>query len=140
MIAEPGDDEDHRADGENAGGEREDTLTGGCAEKGAEGAAEEEVVGAGEGGGVGEIEVVKPGAQSYEDDAECEDCCAGDEGEGDECLEALDSIDEKRPDEIELLLDLERPEVVDVERVQIERADGPEGEVGGVGQIVDRPA
>lgn len=59
-------------------------------------------IGAGEGGG---DRGCRAGAQGYENDAEYQDRCAGDEREGDEGLEALDAIDEEGPDEIVFALD-----------------------------------
>lgn len=55
-------------------------------------------------------------------------------------LAASDPVDDKRPDEVELLLDLKRPEVVDIEMREDEILIVPENEVRGVGEVVILPA
>jgi hypothetical protein len=55
-------------------------------------------------------------------------------------LEAFDAIDEERPDEVELLLYLKGPEVIDVDVVQDKRSKAPQNEVCGVGEKEVLPA
>jgi hypothetical protein len=84
---------------------------------------------------------LKVRAQSYQNNAKDENSEAGDQGQADKALGAPNAIDEKWPDEIELLFDLKRPKVVDVEVVKDERVPPvTEGEICGVGKEKVLPA
>ena len=76
-----------------------------------------------------------------QDDAQSKDGSAGDEADANERPEFAHAIDDERPDEIELLFYLERPEVARVEEAEVEwDISCPKDEIGGVGEEVVLPA
>jgi len=105
-------------------------LAGRCTEKSAEAAAKEEIVGAGEGCRVGkpvrQVERGVVGTQCDGDDPKDERAGAGEQAELDEGGDTTNAEDQNWPEDVELLFNLKRPEVLDVERVQIEMFYFPE--------------
>jgi len=123
------------ADGEQAGSKVQDALPRGGAKETAKGATEEDVVRAGEGWRVDEIDVLELRAQDHQHDANEKDRDAGVQGDPDEGPQTLDAVDDKRPDEVELLLDLKGPEVVDVKGAKDEGVGVPESQICDVRQV-----
>ena len=133
--------EDDGADPEDAQGEAEGVGSPPGVQEQGERAAEEEVVGAGEGGRVVEVGVGEAGVQEGEDGAEDEDEGRGGEGDDDELAHGAEAVHDEGPDKVELLFDIERPKVGDVE-VRREQGDlpAPKSEIGSVGDFVILPA
>ena len=114
-LGDSDDDEDDCANRKDSGCEFDDTLPCRGAKQSAKAAAEEEVICAGKGGGVDEVLVAKVRMHGDESDTNAKDEHATDERYTQERLGTLEFVDEKRPDEIELLFHLKRPEVIDVD-------------------------
>ncbi len=87
-----------------------------------------------------QVHVVQVRAFGHENDTDEKSCDAGDDGEADQTPERASAVDDEGPDEVELLFDLQRPEMIDTDCLQYERAARPEGEVGRVGQKEILPA
>ena len=127
------------AEGEDPWGDGERAVAVLSAEQEGEDAAEEEVVGAGEGRAHGEVGVGEVGVEQDDESANAEDAEAGEGGGEDEGSEAAEAKDDERPDKVELLFDLQAPEVADVDVGEDELAHLAEGEVGGVGEVEPLP-
>ncbi len=125
---------------EDPGGDREDAVAVSGAEQKREDAAEEEVVGAGEGGAHGEVTVGEVRLEEDDEGADAEDTEAGEERGSDERSEVAEAEDDERPEEVELLFDLQAPEVADVDVGEDELAHRAEGKVGGVREVEPLPA
>jgi hypothetical protein len=78
--------------------------------------------------------------QGHQDDTNEEYSEASDQGDANDSLWTLRPEHEKRPDEVELLFDLKRPEVVDVEVGKDECVIVPDREIRGVGEVEVLPA
>ena len=74
------------------------------------------------------------------DDSKDETGAASEQADLDECGDTTNAEDQDGPEEVELLFNLKRPEMLDVERVQIEGTGFPESQVGGVGEVQILPA
>jgi hypothetical protein len=73
--------------------------------------------------------------KDHERDADSEHGCAGYQSRPDQTCLIAKVKDYERPDEIELLFDLEAPEMIDVDVRQIGTDGSPQGNVVGVGQV-----
>ena len=79
------------------------------------------------------------GVEQDDESADAEDAEGGDGGGEDEASEAAEAVDDERPNKIKLLLDLQAPEVADVDVREDELAHLAEGKVGGVGEVEPLP-
>ena len=75
------------------------------------------------------------GTQFDGDDSKDETGDAGEQADLNESGDATNAEYHDWPEEVELLFNLKRPEVFDVERVQIEGTGFPESQISGVGEI-----
>ena len=114
-LGDADDDEDGCANCKDPGCELHDTLACRSAKQSAEAAAEEEVICAGKGGGVDKVLVAEVRTHGDESDTNAKNEHATDERGTQERLGTFEFVDEKRPDKIELLFYLKRPEVIDVD-------------------------
>lgn|ERR1700722_8303044 len=125
---------------EDARGEFEDTLPGRGSQNRAQAAAVQEIVCTREGRRIGKVDICEVRTKGNEDNPDRENRKARSERDADEALGALDSEHEEGPDKVELLFDLKRPEVVNVEVAQVKRLVAPNCQICRVGEEVVLPA
>ncbi len=121
--------EHQSAQGEDAGSEIEHLLSQGSAQQRAKAAAEEQIVDAGEGRRIRKVHIAQVRTCGHQNDTDEENRDAGDRGEADQTLERTNAVEEEGPDEVELLFDLQRPEMIDTDSLQNERATRPKGKI-----------